>query len=289
MIRLFTVIMVSLFLFANFVQAEEPYVPKEKEELYGTWANKEYDGKYVNSKWIYTPDGTWASHRETSGSPVWEGQYSITAKWTDAADNVWYKITWKNKYSGGSGYALLKISDSGETLETAISTGDYPVKIDPNKPFWQYGGIHYRQKGELMASEQEKQEFNDEQKELWDLEEKYWECIKNFDIESYKNLLHENTLPWPSGEYSPVNKAQTVLFIKQWLAYDRLKSYQIKPDAIQLFNDVAIVCYSYMWKGARLSDSGRITHTWIKQKGVWKMIGGMNASYNSLPKHFKIE
>jgi len=133
------------------------------------------------------------------------------------------------------------------------------------------------------------EEWTDEQKELWDLEEKYWECFKNFDIESYKNLLHENTLPWGSGMYFPANKAQTVLFIQQWLAYDKLRSYCIKPHAIQLFNDVAIVCYSYKWKGGMLSDSGRITHTWIKQKGVWEMIGGMNASYNSLPKHFKIE
>ena len=35
MIRLFTATLVSLFLFVNFVQAEETYVPKEKEELYG--------------------------------------------------------------------------------------------------------------------------------------------------------------------------------------------------------------------------------------------------------------
>ncbi|CAB1065685.1 hypothetical protein D1BOALGB6SA_10482 [Olavius sp. associated proteobacterium Delta 1] len=38
-----------------------------------------------------------------------------------------------------------------------------------------------------------------------------------------------------------------------------------------------------------LSDQGRITHTWMKQNGIWKMIGGMNASYNSLPKHNKVE
>ena len=133
------------------------------------------------------------------------------------------------------------------------------------------------------------QDWTPEQKEILDLEEKYWECIKNFDIESYKDLLHENTLPWPSGESSPVNKAQTVSYINQWLTYDRVKSYQIKPEAIQFFNDVAIVCYSYMFKGGVFSDSGRITHTWIKQKGVWKMIGGMNASYYTLPTHLKTE
>ena len=129
------------------------------------------------------------------------------------------------------------------------------------------------------------EEWTDEQKELWDLEEKYWQCIKNFDIESYKNLLHENTLPWPSGMYSPANKEQTVLFIQKWLSYDKLKSYQIKPEAVQLFNDVAIVCYSYIWKGGMLSDSGRITHTWIKQNSTWYLIGLMEASFESLPMH----
>lgn len=144
MIRLIA-ILVSLFLFANFVQADEPYVSKENEELYGIWVNKEYDGNYVHSKWNFNSDGTYASYRDTIGDPVKAGQYSITGKWTDDKDNVWYKITWINKNSGINGFGLLKISNSGETLEAAYSLGDYPEKIDPNRTFWQYGGIHYRQ------------------------------------------------------------------------------------------------------------------------------------------------
>jgi len=137
---------IRIFLFANAVHADEPYVPKEKEELYGIWVNEKYDGKPINSMWYYNSDGTWASYIETTGERIWAGPYSITEKWTDGEESLWYKIKWEDTLNGSAGYGLLKISDSGETLEAAYSMGDYPVKIDPNKSFYQYGGIHYRKK-----------------------------------------------------------------------------------------------------------------------------------------------
>ena len=37
-------------------------------------------------------------------------------------------------------------------------------------------------------------EWSEAQKEIWNLEKKYWECIKNADVETYKNLLHDNVI-----------------------------------------------------------------------------------------------
>ena len=133
------------------------------------------------------------------------------------------------------------------------------------------------------------EQWSKAQQEIWNLEVTYWECIKNRDIESYGKLLHKNTLPWPSGSFFPTNKANTVARIERWLSHDKIISYDLKPLAINLFKNIAIVCYSYEWRGVRYSDMGRITHTWLNQNGIWEMIGGMNASYNSLPRHNKIE
>ena len=146
MIRLLIVILISLILFTDAVQADGPYEPKEKEELYGIWVNEKYNGKPINSMWHYNSDGTWASYIETTGEPIYGGRYSITGKMTDAEESLWYKIKCENKSDGVIVYGLLKISNSGETLEAAYSMGDYPAKIDPSKSFWQYGGIHYRKK-----------------------------------------------------------------------------------------------------------------------------------------------
>jgi hypothetical protein len=42
----------------------------------------------------------------------------------------------------------------------------------------------------------------------------------------------------------------------------------------------------YKYTGTKISDSGRVTHTWMKQNDTWYLIGLMEASYESLPMHY---
>ena len=126
-------------------------------------------------------------------------------------------------------------------------------------------------------------EWSEAQKEIWNLEKKYWECIKNADVEAYKNLLHENVVSMRSRNYSPDNKSEEIERIRRWVSYTKPKSYEIRPLAIQLFDKVAIVCFNYKYTGNKLSDSGRVTHTWMKQNSTWYLISLMEASFESLP------
>jgi ketosteroid isomerase-like protein len=128
-------------------------------------------------------------------------------------------------------------------------------------------------------------EFSEAQKEIWNLEIKYWESIKNADVETHKNLLHDNLVSMRSRTSEPDNKAVEMAHNFQVVAYT-LKSYEIEPLAIQLFNNVAIACYYYKFTGTKVSDSGRVTHTWMKQNDTWYLIGLMEASYESLPVHY---
>jgi len=128
-------------------------------------------------------------------------------------------------------------------------------------------------------------EWSEAQKEIWNLEKKYWECIKNADVETYKNLLHENVVSMRSRNYSPDNKPEEIELIRRWVGYRKPKSYEIRPLAIQLFDNVAIACFYYKFTGNKFSDSGRVTHTWMKQNSTWYLIGLMEASFESLPMH----
>ena len=130
-------------------------------------------------------------------------------------------------------------------------------------------------------------EWSEAQKEIWSLEKKYWECLKNADAETYKNLLHENFVSMRFHDYSPDNKPQEVEKIRLWVSNDKPKSYEIRPLAIQLFDNVAIVCFNYRYTGNsnKYSDSGRVTHTWMKQNDTWYLINLMEASFESLPLH----
>ena len=128
-------------------------------------------------------------------------------------------------------------------------------------------------------------EWSEAQKEIWNLEKKYWECIKNADVETYKNLLHENVVSMRSRNYSPKNRSEEIELIRRWVGYRKPKSYEIRPLAIQLFDNVAIACFYYKFTGNKFSDSGRVTHTWMKQNSTWYLIGLMEASFESLPMH----
>ena len=129
-------------------------------------------------------------------------------------------------------------------------------------------------------------EWSEVQKEIWDLEKKYWECIKNADVETYKNLLHENVVSMRTRNYSPDNYPEEIEKFRHWVSNRKPKSYEIRPLAIQLFDKVAIVCFDYKFTGNKFSDSGRVTHTWMKQNDTWYLIGLMEASYESLPVHY---
>jgi hypothetical protein len=135
-------ILISLFVIVISISAVQAGDANEK--IYGIWVNKEYDATEAYPRWDYNSDGTWASYVKIEDQPVWGGKYTITEKWTDSEKNVWYKIKWVNTMTAYEGFGLLKISDSGNTIEQQFAVGDYPSKIDPSKGFWEYAGIHRR-------------------------------------------------------------------------------------------------------------------------------------------------
>ena len=144
------VLAVAFLIFTGNVFAEEKtYVPKDNEEIYGTWVNEEYDlaesSVSRHARWDIKSDGTWASYDKSDNTtPTWSGTYSIVKKWIDKGD-VWYMITFENQtYNNIDCYALTCLSDSGSTMESAHSLYTHRAKIDRELPFPDYAGIHYR-------------------------------------------------------------------------------------------------------------------------------------------------
>ena len=117
------------------------------EEICATWINTEYfkGNQYEKyQKRIYSPDQTFWSYRyESLPSPDCEGTYTIAEKWTDSEKNTWYKIKKDGKCHGEQfvNYYLIRISDSGKTLEHVRHPVDYHKELDPKHPSFR---IYYR-------------------------------------------------------------------------------------------------------------------------------------------------
>ena len=115
----------------------------KKEELYGTWVNYEYKGSTPFFMNIYNPDGTYQDYRLEASA--WEvdvektdegwikagfGPYEIIEKWTDEDGSIWYKT--ESLFGNEKFFSLMKLSDSGNTLEYMLGRIGYPEEIEPN-------------------------------------------------------------------------------------------------------------------------------------------------------------
>ncbi len=132
----------------------------------------------------------------------------------------------------------------------------------------------------LPATPAAAQELTELQAEVWRMEETYWERLRSRDIEGYMELWHPDYVGWPRSNAVPIGTTEIRALIER--SRLRPERYDLTPRAIRLFGDVAIVHYTYRYasidaEGAEVESSGRITHTWQRDGGVWRIIGGMSA------------
>jgi hypothetical protein len=118
------------------------------------------------------------------------------------------------------------------------------------------------------------QEWSPEQKEVWQMEIKYWDLYKEGNAKGYMELWHKDVIAWPHWAKNPVRQEGLEKFAGgPWFNF---LSYDLKPLAINIFDNFAFIYYRYNNVGAanNQSYSGRIGHLWMKQDGKWKIIGG---------------
>jgi hypothetical protein len=145
-----TLIFMSIFLLAvTFLFAED--VKKEisdedfMEAWSGTWINTDY-GRSRPQKLIYYPDGRWETFVRVPNTlhDNW-GKDIILDKWLDSEGNIWYRAHWESSYFTSKGYAMGKISNSGNTLEVIWASESFPIEEwEPDRFEYTYQ-IHYRQ------------------------------------------------------------------------------------------------------------------------------------------------
>jgi len=127
------------------------------------------------------------------------------------------------------------------------------------------------------------EEWTAEQKEVWKSVKANWETLKNGDVEAALAEYHDDLVTWWVSKPEPLRKVHMKQIYRNWLDYDKLVSYELKPIAITVFNNVANVFYIYKWNGNILSDKGRRLEVWVKQDNKWLEIGGLTSSSDTLP------
>lgn len=117
--------------------AQEKYIPKDGEELYGTWINDKTLNSFHVQKVINFAGG-WKGFSEISETaPHDEGTVRIDKKWTDEDGNVWYEtfnIITSGVWKGIKNEVLHKINKSGTVMESVwTGVGEFDPKLYPTE------------------------------------------------------------------------------------------------------------------------------------------------------------
>jgi len=125
---------------------KQAYIPKSKEELYGTWVNIDYHGfsrpqKFIHYDWGYTE----RFDLVTDNTVTTRGTFCIIDKWADSEGNTWYKVIWQYRgFPGVKNFFLVKINENESSWEEVWSYKDFPTESDLTTENTNYG-IWYRQ------------------------------------------------------------------------------------------------------------------------------------------------
>lgn len=124
-------------------------------------------------------------------------------------------------------------------------------------------------------------EWSARQRAVWQREETYWKLSKIGDAEGFLALFDDRFVGWPDTEETPVTFQTLKPVIEEWVTDGGSEefSYQLEPLSVALCGDVAIAYYRAQECRSKTGEEHeyRMTHTWKRNDGEWKIIGGMAA------------
>lgn len=128
------------------------------------------------------------------------------------------------------------------------------------------------------------QDFSPRQNEVWQMEETYWKDLQTANYTHYMTLWHEDFLGWPHFSPHPVNKDGIAASLP--VKMSDVLSYEFLEKSVRVTGEVGITQYAVKYTlpaptGQTETRISRITHTWLKTKNTWQIIGGMSSLVSS--------
>ena len=117
------------------------------------------------------------------------------------------------------------------------------------------------------------EEWSATQKDVWKNVEAYWAIYAQEDLEGYMAYYHTDYSGWSYQSALPSDKASVRKWMDHLMKTEKILIMEVKPAAIKIHGNVAIVHYFFdiLWK--ERSSSGRWTDILIKQGNKWVIIG----------------
>ena len=119
------------------------------------------------------------------------------------------------------------------------------------------------------------------EEEIWALEKAYFANLYKADYEAVLALVHTQFLGWPGTVPQPIDKDGSARFMKEFFPEPTTCTFKIEREGIRVLGEIALTqyvihVYCSGTVGVAEAQSSRIVHTWVKEGGHWKLLGGMS-------------
>jgi ketosteroid isomerase-like protein len=131
------------------------------------------------------------------------------------------------------------------------------------------------------------QEWSEEQKEVWTAVENWWQAWADGDINKINSCVGEGYRIWNERNHAPFTMKEAQPWWKDWLQNNKNVLLHLKPVAIDIHDDIAIVFLSaqevYKNKdGSEMRERGKWTSIFQKIDGKWLIISETGFDFISL-------
>lgn len=118
------------------------------------------------------------------------------------------------------------------------------------------------------------------EKAVWQAEESYWRFLHENQKTAYLALWDERFVGWPRFEANPSGKGEIAS-----TSFTPVSEYKLVPLSVREYGkNVVITFYRASITRNGVSRTSRLSHTWMRSKSGWRIIGGMSADDVSSPK-----
>ena len=117
--------------------------------------------------------------------------------------------------------------------------------------------------------------------DIWKLEERYFTNLYKADYDGVLAMIHPQFLGWPGNLPKPINRDESGLFMKKLIPKPTACAITIEPAGLQQSGDTILTQYTLLVSCPEIPGkpglrASRITHTWVRNKGRWQLLGGMS-------------
>jgi hypothetical protein len=138
----------------------------------------------------------------------------------------------------------------------------------------------------LAATSLTAQEWTKDQLEVWTVSQNMWEKWKAKDLEGAFANIHDSYQGWNNETPLPMGKKKWMDQMKPYMDMMSDLTYSNEPARIIVVGDAAVIHYYFSYsfvlskgdKKKQISNNGKYSEFYARDKGQWMMIGDFTSS-----------